>query len=108
MDTNSISHIYNSINLFNVYLVVVILLVISLIYHTFIYEEECEEIEKDTQKITKKAKEKKYIDYVNMAHTGLIRGFIFGIILSDDGVETGIKNAAIYGLANPLFLHFGH
>lgn len=90
------SHV-NQIDLYNVYLVVFIILSISLLYHTFIYQDDHVEKHK-----------KKYSEYMNTAHSGLIRGLIFGIILGDMGVMTGIKNGAIYGMANPLFLYLGY
>lgn len=89
---------FSKIDLSYAYMIIFIILCISMWYHTFIYDD-CD---------VNPTKEKKYIDYINTSHSGLMRGLVFGIILGDTGIQTGIKNAAIYGIINPLFLYYGY
>jgi uncharacterized membrane protein YbjE (DUF340 family) len=96
---------FKELEIFHVYIIVFIILSISLLYHVFIYDHEHPN---NVKHAAEKQKKKTYMDYINTAHAGLIRGLIFGIILGDMGVYTGIKNAAIYGMVNPLFLSIGY
>lgn len=88
-----------TLELFNVYNIIFIILVVSLLYDliTNLYDDTY--VGKE---------EKSYIEYINTAHSGLIRGLIFGFILGDLGLDTGIKNAAVYGMANPIFMYLGY
>lgn len=90
---------FDKIDLFYAYVIILIIIMVSMWYHNFVYKDTC---------VKQTEKEKNYMDYINTAHSGMVRGLVFGIILGDAGLYTGIKNAAIYGVVNPLFLYFGY
>jgi len=82
-----------------IYCIVVILLIISLVYHYTIYGT----IPLPYNKI---AGEKNYAFYVNKAHDGMIKGVFFALIL-DGRLSTAIRNGAIYGTLNPFLAYIG-
>ncbi|MGL5935646.1 MAG: hypothetical protein ACRCZI_08475 [Cetobacterium sp.] len=89
--------------LFYVYISIVVILVLSLIYHFFIYRKlsipyaTCEETD---------AYAKKFGKYLNSSHLGLIRGIVFGILL-DQSAQVAVRNGAINGIVNPLITAVG-
>lgn len=95
-----------TIEVFTLYTAIVIILILSLFYHTYFYADDPLPIPYDDEKPIKK--ENTYRDYIATAHSGLLRGMVFGIILGDLGLVSGIRNAAIYGTINPLFLYMGY
>lgn len=92
MDPNS--------KLYNFYLVIVILVILSLIYHTYLHGQI--QIPEDE----KKCKTRTYIDYINKMHSGMLRGVIFGLILNGS-IVTAIQNGAVYGTVTPLIMYLG-
>lgn len=92
-----------TIEVFTLYIGIVIILVLSLLYHTYVVDAPVQLAE-----VKALIKGKTYRDYIDTAHSGLIRGLVFGIILGDLGIVSGIRNAAIYGTINPLFLYMGY
>jgi hypothetical protein len=64
-------------------------------YHKLPLDEDDEEEE-----------QKRYAKYINSAHLGMIKGFIFGAVL-DHSVGVAIRNGAIYGLVTPIITSFG-
>lgn len=89
--------------LFYVYLSIVVILVISLIYHYVTYKKlsipyaDCEETDWYA---------KNYGKYLNSSHLGLVRGIIFGILL-DRSMGVAVRNGAINGIINPLITAVG-
>jgi len=90
---------FEKLDLFYAYIVILIIILATIWCHTYIH---------DDKHVIKSEKEKTCTDYINTAHSGMVRGLVFGIILGDAGLRTGIKNAAIYGILNTLFLYFGY
>lgn len=98
--------IFSQIEMFTIYTFIVVALIISLIY--YIYEDFYLTYDIETNTARDKAQKKTTREYIDIAHSGLIRGLIFGIIMGDLGLMTGIRNAAIYSTLNPAITYIGY
>ena len=91
-----------------IYMIIVIILTISVI-NSYITHETLlipKNDNNDTDDFSEKPTEVEYKKYINSAHTGLIRGIIFGLLM-DRNLEVAIKNGAIYGIVNPIIVYIG-
>jgi di/tricarboxylate transporter len=84
------------------YLVIFILVILSLIYYIFIYEEPAYHKDEESKKW-----HETFQEYMSSSHNGLIRGIITGLILGD-GLSSCIKSGATASLVNPLMTRLGY
>jgi galactitol-specific phosphotransferase system IIC component len=81
------------------FVVIFVILLVSLLYHyLFVGKYDC----------ASEPTEKKYGDYIKTSHSGWIRGFIIGLLLGASPFEAAIKNAAIFGMVNPIAMYLGY
>jgi hypothetical protein len=80
------------------YLSIFIVVTISIIYYTYLRPEDERLIERE---------EKIIDDYIRSAHSGMIKGLIFGIMLGEYAIADGIKHAAINSIVHPIVMYLG-
>jgi hypothetical protein len=88
-----------------IYILVFVVLLLSLLYYMIYGYEDVDH--HNNQKNTVKD-DKTIKDYIKTAHSGLIRGIILGLLLGDIGIITCIKNAAVFGVVNPIVMYAGY
>lgn len=86
----------------HLHIVIFIIGLITLIYHRCFDNEIYKDLKEGGQK------EKKYADYINTSHSGMIRGLFLGAILGDMGIYSGIKNGAVFSVINPIMLYLNY
>jgi hypothetical protein len=84
------------------YIIAFVLLIISYLWHLYIYENT------HLPDHENPPKKRNYNTYVNTMHSSMIKAFIFGVITSNAGFTTGIQNAVAYGLVSPLLMYIGY
>lgn len=91
-------------NLHSLYIIIFVLLIMSLIYHLYLHGDV--RVPDDANP----PKEKNYSSYINSAHSGMVKAFVFGVVTSspDAAISTAIQNAVIYGLLNPVIMYIGY
>lgn len=85
----------------SIHLTIFIILLMTLIYDLFFEEHSCH---------SKKLKKENYTfdDYVTSAHSGLLRGFLFGMALNNFDFATGVRNGIVFGCTFPILMHIGY
>lgn len=85
-----------------IHTIIFIIGIITLLYHKCFDREIYNDLKAGGQK------EKKYVDYINTSHSGMIRGLLLGAILGDAGIYSGIRNGAVFSVINPLMLYLNY
>ena len=91
-----------------IYQILTVIILLTLIYMSTCPNHSSYWFDVDNNEYTKKKRNKKtFYEYVAAAQSGAVRGLLFGTVLGGEGMVSGIRNAAIYGMLNPVMYHFG-